>query len=73
MAETVVLELTRLERMRLWESLDRMLAGQPAEADALAALRWVRDRIARQCYAEVEGLDLSGDRTVALKALKAAR
>lgn len=68
----VTLELTRSERSHLWGALDRVLAGQPVQ-DNLTSLRWIRDRIAKQCYAEVEGLDLSGDRAEVLKNLKGGR
>lgn len=66
----VTLQLTRAERTHLWDSLDRMLAGQPVTADARASLGWIRERIARQCYEEVGDIDLSGDRAEALKAIR---
>lgn len=68
--DKVIIELTRRERMHLWDSLDRVLGNQPIADEARASLSWVRDRIARQCYGEVGDLDLSGDRAAALKAVR---
>lgn len=69
MGNKATLEMTRTERMHLWDSLDRVLANQPITADALTSLQWIRDRIARQCYAEVGDIDLSGDRSEALRSM----
>lgn len=65
---TVTLQMTPRERVQLWDSLDRVLAGQPITDDARTSLGWIRDRIARQCREEVGDIDLSGDRTATLKA-----
>lgn len=65
--DKVTLDLTRKERVDLWDTLDRVLAGQPVPEQNTASLRWIRDRIAKQCYAEVGNIDLSGDRAEALR------
>lgn len=67
MDNRVAVEMTRGERVHLWDALDRVIAGQPVPPEHLASLRWIRDRISRQCHAEVGDMDLSGDRAEAFR------
>lgn len=73
MADSVTVEMTRRERMHLWSALDRVLSNQPVLDDERPSLQWIRDRIARQCYAEVGDVDLGGDRAEALMAMTGQR